>query len=127
MGVSTNVPISSSNVSYPKNLFLYCSPKDVVHKPGLIVGVSSSRGGSYPIDELRHRSYKNSRICYIPEHLLVREAEKMFVGDTAADKDDEYLRGRADFALRNLLTSATALKPAREGGVLFDKNYPNGM
>lgn len=110
-----------------KNFFLYCSPKEVGHKPGLIVGVSASRGGAYPVQELRISSYKNSMICYIPEHLIIREVGKMLLGETPTDKDDEYIRGRAVFALKILLQYAKSLKSVRDSGVTFDKKYANGM
>ncbi len=110
-----------------KNFFLFCTPGDVGHKPSLIVAVSSSRGGSHPVDELRMSSYKNTRIAYLPEHLIVRDAETMLAGSSAANKDDGYLRERADFALRNLLAYAQAMKPVRESGVLTDEKFPFGM
>ena len=110
-----------------KNFLLFCPARDVGHKPGLIVTVSSSRGGAYPVNELRTSGYKNTRICYIPEHIIVRDCEKMLAGDVPADKDDEYLRGRTDFALRCLVSYAKALKLVWESGNLLDKNYPFGM
>ncbi|MBI3419841.1 MAG: NAD(P)H-dependent oxidoreductase, partial [Proteobacteria bacterium] len=60
-----------------KNFFLYWGAKEVGHKPALIVTDSSSRGGSYPVQELRISSYKNSRVLYIPEHIIIRDNEKM--------------------------------------------------
>lgn len=110
-----------------KNFFLYCSSKEIGHKPALITTVSSSRGGTYPVDELRISSYKNTKLCYIPEHIIVRDAEKMFVNETPADKDDDYLRGRTDFALRTLMAYTKAMKPMRDSGALFDAKYPFGM
>ena len=110
-----------------KNFFLYCSPKEVGHKPALITAVSAMRGGAYPVQELRISSYKNSMICYIPEHLIIRQAASIFQGETPSGKDDEYLRGRADHALRVLIAYTKAFKPMRESGVVFDKKYPNGM
>jgi azobenzene reductase len=110
-----------------KNFFLYCSPKDIGHKPGLIVAVSSSHGGAYPVNELRTSSYKNTMLCYIPEHLIVRNAEKIFVGDTAVDKEDEYMRGRADYTLKILIAYTQGLKSVRDSGVTVDKKYPFGM
>ncbi len=110
-----------------KNFFLYCSPSEIGHKPAMIVGVSSSRGGAYPVQELRASSYKNTMVCYIPQHLIVREAEKMFVGDTPADTTDGYMRERADFTLKLLVEYAKGLKPVRESGVPFDKKFANGM
>lgn len=110
-----------------KNFFIFCTAQDVGHKAALIVTVSSSRGGAYPVDELRISSYKNNRLCYIPEHLIVRDAEKMFVGNTPADKEDAYLRDRADFALRNLMAYSKALTAMRASVDLSDKRYPFGM
>lgn len=110
-----------------KNFFLYCSPQEIGHKPGMIAAVSSSYGGAYPVDELRISSYKNTMLCYIPEHLIVRNAEKIFAGETPSGKEDEYMRGRADFTLRILLAYAKALKPMRDAGGLYDKAYPYGM
>ena len=34
------------------NFFLLCSNNELAHKPGLLVGVSSGTGGSYPVAEL---------------------------------------------------------------------------
>ncbi|NTU76677.1 MAG: NAD(P)H-dependent oxidoreductase, partial [Alphaproteobacteria bacterium] len=110
-----------------KNFFLYCSDREIGHKPGLIVTVSATRGGSYPVDELRISSYKNTRLCYIPDHVIVRDVATVFEGAKPANKDDEYLRGRVDFALRELIAYAKAMKPMRESGTLVDKNYPYGM
>ena len=110
-----------------KNFFLYASPSEIGHKPALIVTVSAARGGGYPVAELRMSSYKNTMICYIPQHLIVRNAETMFAGEKPANGDDEYLRGRADFSLKVLLEYTKAFKPIREGGVVFEKKYWNGM
>lgn len=110
-----------------KNFFLYVSPKDVGHKPALITTISAGRGGAYPVDELRISSYKNSMINYIPEHLIVREATKMFVGDQPADSNDEFIRGRADFALRILIEYTKAMVAVRASGVTFDKKFSTGM
>jgi len=49
-----------------KNFFLYAGNTALAHKPAYLVGISASRGGSYPIAELRMSSYKNSYLCYIP-------------------------------------------------------------
>jgi NAD(P)H-dependent FMN reductase len=109
-----------------KNFFLYCGAGELSHKPAMITTVSSSRGGAYPVAELRASSYKNTFICYIPQHLIVRDAEKMF-GDTPSGKDDEYMRERADFTLKLLVEYAKAMKPMRDSGAVFDKKFANGM
>lgn len=110
-----------------KNFFLYAAPKDIGHKPALIVGVSASRGGAYPVDELRISSYKNTRLLYIPEHLIIRDVATIFATPEPAHPDDAYLRERADFALTVLLAYSTALTPLRESGVTVNKKFANGM
>lgn len=110
-----------------KNLFLMVSKQELSHKPGLIVGVSASRGGAYPVAELRASSYKNMQLNWIPEHLIVRDAPKMLKGNEPASDDDKYLRARIDYALRVLLEYTKALKHVRDSGVIDAKAYPFGM
>ncbi|XDD52246.1 NADPH-dependent FMN reductase [Leptospira sp. WS92.C1] len=110
-----------------KNFILYCSSPLVGHKPVLLAAVSASRGGSYPIAELRMSSYKNTKLCYLPEHIIVRDAEKMLNGPESAGADDSYLRDRIDFALKILVSYGEALKPIRESGITVKKEFSNGM
>jgi NAD(P)H-dependent FMN reductase len=110
-----------------KNLFLFCGGDLVAHKPTLLVAVSSGQGGSYPIAEMRASSYKNSRHVYLPEHVIVREAEKVLNGDTISGPNDEYMRKRIDYALRVLAQYEAALRPVRESGILTDRDFPFGM
>ncbi len=112
-----------------KNFFLLASSRELGHKPGLITTVSSGIGGSFPINEIRTSSYKNTRICYLPEHLVIRNVEKVLniVHDTDVTPEDQYIRGRIDYALRLLMEYAKALKSVRASGVVDHKAYPNGM
>ena len=82
-----------------KIFFIYASKAELAHKPGLLVGVSSGVGGAYPISELRASSYKNCRICFIPEQLIIRQVEAVLNGEQAVDADDQRIRERADWAL----------------------------
>lgn len=66
-----------------KNFFLLFSRAELGHKPALLVAVSSGDGGAYPIAELRMSSYKNNRICYIPEHLILRNVESILNEDSS--------------------------------------------
>lgn len=112
-----------------KNLFLLCGSNEVGHKPALIVTVSSGDGGAYPVAELRMSSYKNNRICYIPEQIIVRNVEGVLNSDPADNNPeaDAYFRERIEWALRLLGSYATALKPIRESGVTQHKKFANGM
>ena len=60
-----------------KNFFMISNAQLLGHKAGLIVSVSGGRGGAYPVAELRTSSYKNCRIAWMPEHLIVRTAERV--------------------------------------------------
>ncbi|PHM47860.1 NADPH-dependent FMN reductase [Xenorhabdus miraniensis] len=59
-----------------KNLLLLCSDNELAHKPALLVSISSGNGGAFCISELRSSGYKNNKICFIPEHLILRNIEK---------------------------------------------------
>jgi NAD(P)H-dependent FMN reductase len=110
-----------------KNFFLLCGGDLLAHKPGLIVTVSASLGGSYPIVELRTSSYKNTRICYIPDHVIVRNVGRVLKGDRPADEHDASLRQRIEYSVRVLLEYAKALQSVRSSGVFDFKNFPYGM
>lgn len=112
-----------------KNLFLMCGKQELAHKPGMLVGISSSRGGSYPVAELRVSSYKNTRLCYIPENLILRNVNTLLHGDlneTSSD-EDTYLRKRIDYALEVLVLYARALRGVRDSPIIDHKTYPFGM
>lgn len=55
-----------------KNFLLLCSHRSTGHKPVYIIGISHSNGGAFPIFELRSSGYKNSKLCFICEHLILR-------------------------------------------------------
>jgi NAD(P)H-dependent FMN reductase len=110
-----------------KNFFLLATKDEIGHKPGLIVSVSSGRGGSYPVVELRSSSYKNSRLNWIPEHMIVRNAEHVLNADAATTEEDRMTRERLDYCLRILVEYGRALTLVRESGVIDYKTHPNGM
>lgn len=110
-----------------KNLLLHLSVADVAHKPALIVTVSAARGGTHPVNELRISGYKNNKMVYLPEHIIIRDVEKMLNGPQPAAKDDEYIRNRIDYALLMLLAYAKALQPVQEQLRASDATYGFGM
>jgi NAD(P)H-dependent FMN reductase len=112
-----------------KNFFLLFGKNELGHKPALIVAVSSGDGGAYPVAELRMSSYKNSRLCYIPEQIILRNVEKV-LNENAADNDarsDSYYRERISWALNILKAYAGALAQVRESGVTQTDKFNNGM
>jgi NAD(P)H-dependent FMN reductase len=110
-----------------KNFLLLCSPAEVGHKPALIVTVSSGIGGSYPVTELRTSSYKNNRLVYLPEHVIVRNVGEMLHGEKPASEHDATLRARLGYGTELLTHYAQALKSVREAAVIDHKSFPFGM
>jgi NAD(P)H-dependent FMN reductase len=110
-----------------KNLLMACGHAEVAHKPGLIVGVSAGVSGTWPVAELRLTGAKNNRLCWIPDHLVLRGVGNLFVGDTPASPIDEQLRARVDSTLGLLLAYADALRAVRASGAADLARFPNGM
>lgn len=112
-----------------KNFFLMVNRFDVGHKPAMIVTVSNGDGGAYPVAELRMSSYKNNRICYIPEHLIIRNVESVLNENPADNNEsaDSYFRERMDWTLDVLLAYAQALQPVRASGITLSDTFKNGM
>ena len=112
-----------------KNFFLMFNRFELGHKPALIVTVSSADGGAYPVAELRMSSYKNNRLCYIPEQLVLRNIEKI-LNEDAAENDieaDAYFRERISWTLGILSGYAAALKNMRESTEIHHDKFGNGM
>lgn len=113
-----------------KNLMLLVGVPEVGHKPALIVSVSASEtGGAYPVAELRMSSYKNNRICYLPEHLIVRKVNSVFNADSAENdaKAQEYLHKRLAWNLSLLQAYAQALSQVRATAETASSDFAFGM
>jgi len=112
-----------------KNFFLMWGKGEMAHKPALIVTVSSADGGAYPVAELRMSSYKNNRICYLPEHLIVRNVESVLNEDAEKNnaEADRYFRARFSYALNILKQYALALGQVRASGATDLSEFKNGM
>lgn len=108
-----------------KNFFLFFSGGQLAHKPGLIISVSAGDGGANPVNELRTSSYKNSRINYIPEHLIIRHVTAVFNDSDNDPKSQPYLSARMDYCLWLLSRYRDALSQVRQQ--LPKGDYPNGM
>ncbi len=112
-----------------KNFFLMWGKGELAHKPALIITVSSADGGAYPVAELRMSSYKNNRICYIPEQVIVRNVESVLNDDPAQNNADadSYFRERIAYALNILKEYALALGQVRASGAADLSMFKNGM
>jgi len=112
-----------------KNFFLMWGKGELAHKPALIITVSSADGGAYPVAELRMSSYKNNRICYIPEQVIVRNVESVLNDDPAQNSPDadSYFRERIAYALNVLKEYGMALGQVRASGATDLTAFKNGM
>lgn len=110
-----------------KNLFMFAGYNELGHKPALLVSVSSGQGGAYPLSELRASSYKNNRVCYLPEHLIVRQVEGVMNAGDAQSAEDTRIRQRADWALQVLGHYAQAMQPLRGLIAMDNADFANGM
>jgi NAD(P)H-dependent FMN reductase len=112
-----------------KNFFLMWSGGELAHKPALIVAVSSTDGGAYPVAELRMSSYKNNRICYLPEHLIVRNVESVFNPhpEDNSDTAQPYFESRLRYCLELLREYAQAFRTIRRSGKTDLSVFRSGM
>ena len=99
------------------------------HKPALIVAVSSGDGGAYPVAELRMSSYKNNRLCYIPEQLILRNVESILNENETDNKPETnaYFKERISWTLSILKGYAEALKTMRITTEIHHDKFSNGM
>lgn len=109
-----------------KNIFTLAGQDALGHKPGLLVSVSAGRGGAYPIAELRSSSYKNNRVVWIPEHLIVRGVESVLNSDESESEPDQWIRDRAAYALTHLELYTEALRGLSER-LPREARFGNGM
>lgn len=110
-------------------LLLWAAGGELAHKPALIVTVSASAGGAYPVAELRMSGYKNNRLCFLPEHLIVRNVGSVFNAESEENdpKSQQYLNDRLLYCLQLLREYALALRQVRESGKASLKVYSTGM
>ena len=107
-----------------KNFLLWISSnqdKILAHKPTLLVSVSSGRSGSYPIAELRSFGFKNSQLCFLPDHLILREMSKDVLNeDLEITNDYKLLEERINYMLYMLNTYSKAFVSIRENEKLLE-------
>ena len=111
-----------------KNFFLYCDNKCIAHKPALLISVSTGIGGSYPINEMRISSYKNSRLCYIPDHLIIRKVSDFC--SQYENTQDPIIKESVDrfhYCLDVLQVYSQAFKEIRTSERIAIDQFPNGL
>lgn len=106
------------------NLLLYIDKHQIAHKPAMLVGVSSGRGGAYPLLDMRLVGYKNTRYVVIPESLIISRVKEAFVDGELVE---EPLRQRAEYGLKMLLSYAEALQNVRNSPDLDFETFSSGV
>ncbi|WAC73512.1 NAD(P)H-dependent oxidoreductase [Roseateles sp. SL47] len=109
-----------------KNFLLLCVA-ELAHKPALIISVSAGDGGAYPVAELRAFGFKNNRVCYIPDHVILRHVDELLEGSEAIHPADANARARIRHSLSMLLLYASALKQVRQAPEYDLSQFPYGM
>ncbi len=109
------------------NVFVMAQKGELAHKPGLLVAVSAAVGGAYVIAELRVSGAKNTQICYMPEHVIIRDVKNVLNEPDPVNETDERVRARLDYGLGLLDAYAAALRGVRASGRIDRKTFPNGM
>ncbi|KAB8032278.1 NADPH-dependent FMN reductase [Fluviispira multicolorata] len=109
------------------NFFQLASNGVLAHKPALIVSVSAGDAGSYPLTMLRSFTHKNTKICYIPEQIIIRKVNQVLNFDTHESEYDQIIRQRINHGLNVLKAYLQAFRLIRSSE-FFDHNaYPFGM
>ncbi|MNC21466.1 NADPH-dependent FMN reductase [compost metagenome] len=106
------------------NLLILAERHELAHKPALIVSISSGNGGAYVVSHLKANGSKNNRLCFIPDHVIIRNIRsKSFKGDDGSAGDYARLKYATDV----LKAYIPALQQVRESGVLDYETWPYGM
>ena len=74
-------------------------------------------------------SYKNSRICYLPEHLILRYVDTIFNADPTQNKPSaqDYFDKRLSYCLEMLGEYGRAFQQIRASGKTSLETYTSGM
>ncbi len=103
---------------------LHYADKEMADKPVLAVGVSSGRGGRYPLQQMRIMGYKNKNFVVIPESMYYDHIEESLVDGALTNPRSAE---RTDYALKVLVEYAKALRAVRASGVIDYEKFPNGL
>ncbi len=110
------------------NMLHYVESKEMAYKPVMLVGVSSGRGGTHPIDQMKIIGQKNRHYIISPENLIVSGVEDAFNSlELVIGESDYKLKERADYSLKVLAELAKALSQVRQSGILDFERFANGV
>ncbi|WP_194089506.1 NADPH-dependent FMN reductase [Vibrio hibernica] len=108
-----------------KNFLLLTTDEEIAHKPALLVSVSASINGVYPISELRMTGNKNNHVCFLPDHLIFREVDSLLSEESTII--DPHFLARCEYTLHLLSGYAHALAPIHRDFISLGKPFRYGM
>ncbi|MEZ8824663.1 NADPH-dependent FMN reductase [Vibrio amylolyticus] len=108
-----------------KNFLLLTTDDELAHKAALLVSVSASVNGVYPISELRMTGNKNNHVCFLPDHLIFRDVDDAFNADNECI--NSHLHARSEYTMQLLASYASALAPIHRDMVNVGKPFRYGM
>ncbi|WP_188152122.1 NADPH-dependent FMN reductase [Teredinibacter waterburyi] len=110
-----------------RNFLHYCTPKQLAHKPALIVAISSGQGGAYVIAELKSFTNKNNSLVYIPGHIIVRQSPTLCLNEETVSEVNSKLIQRIDHSLKMLAIYSSNMNSIRETNLIDLNRYSYGM
>jgi azobenzene reductase len=108
-----------------KNFLMLATDEELAHKPALLVSVSASLNGVYPISELRMTGNKNNHVCFLPDHLIFRNCEDILTAEHKCT--NQPMNARSEYTIKLLAAYATALAPVHRDMVNAGKTFRYGM
>ncbi|GMQ49142.1 NADPH-dependent FMN reductase [Vibrio sp. 10N] len=108
-----------------KNFLMLTTDDELAHKAALLVSVSSSINGVYPISELRMTGNKNNHVCFLPDHLIFRNCEQILTADHQCTSESQH--ARSQYTIQLLAAYANALAPVHRDMVSAGKPFRYGM
>ncbi len=99
------------------------------HKPGFIVGISASGGGTYPVSLLKGYAAKNSHLTWLPQHAILSNITDFLDHPWSPEKDNRFsiVQSRLRTGLQSLIIYGNTLKKVRNELVLLSKEHPFGQ
>lgn len=108
-----------------KNFLMLTTANELAHKPALLVSVTVSINGVYPISELRLSGSKNNHVCFLPDHLIFRNSQELL--DEENHCTDEAFGKRANYTMSLLSAYSHALAPIHRDMLEAGKEFTYGM
>lgn len=105
------------------NMMLYAND-ELAHKPVMMIGVSSGRGGTYPLVDMRLMGYKNRHYVIIPDNAIIQHVKEALLDGQIVDK---IARDRVEYGMEVLLKYAHALRSVRDSGIINLKKFGRGV